>query len=224
MRDDKEDKKSKIINLFKDGAKPRTSSKPTSVKQMAVGNGNIQISGDVGRITLEASKKVVVKYQYPLGTIGANPTLKSRIESMINELGLRREKRFQKSAYAVIRSNLKKDFGISKSEKWTSIWEWPESRASELIDYFAVKLDKTIDGKIQKSAQKPNYKHTRGQLFRMEKEYLDLLGFKADSPEIKNIREKMFGSSSRKDMSDSQFRNWVEILKKRVQEVHGTDF
>lgn len=225
MQDDKKAKVSDIRKLLNDGSTQKKKQKGSAITQKATGSGNIQVAGNVGRITIKEEKKIVKKVVGPApGTIGANPTLKNKIESMINELGLRREKRFGKKAYPVIRSNLKKDFGIPKTEKWTIVWDWPESRASELINYFAEKLDNTIDGRINIAAQRASYKHTRGQLFRLEKKYLDLLGLKQDSPEVRNARETMFGSPSRKDLTDSQFRNWVEVLENNVRKMYGDDF
>lgn len=224
MSDRKEDLTGKVIKLFGDNAKPKREGAKRSIKQAATGNGNIQVAGDVVNVTLAARRKVVVKREYVSGTIGANPTLKDRIESMINELGLRRERRVGSNAYAVVGSTLKKDFGIPKNTKWTSIWDWHESRAAELIEYLEAKLGNTIEGRIENAAKRPGYKLTRGQLFRVEKQYCDLLGCAPDSVEVKELRKQMFGTTSRKDLNDNQFRNWVEHLKLLVERVHGPDF
>jgi hypothetical protein len=224
MSDRKDDLKGKVIKLFGDNAKPKSKDAKRSIKQAATGNGNIQVAGDIVNVTLAASRKVVVKREYVPGTIGSIPTLKDRIESMINELGLRRERRVGANAYAVVGSMLKKDFGIPKNTKWTSIWDWHESRAAELIDYLEAKLGNTIEGRIQRASQKPGYKLTRGQLFKVEKHYCDLLGCAPDSTDVKELRKQMFGTTSRKDLNDNQFRNWVEHLKSLVVKVHGPDF
>lgn len=224
MQDNKDERNGKIIDMFKDNSRPKKSNSSSSIKQTATGNGNFQIVGNVENLTIKGEKKTVRQVYIPVpGTIGANPTLKERINSLINELGLRRSERFGKSAYPVMINNFKKEFGIPKNTKWTTIWTWQESRAKELIDYFTSLLQNTINGRIQNAARQSGYMHTKGHLFRLEKEYLDLLEYDADSKEVRDWRMEMFGTPFRRDLDENQFRNWVEALRMLVEKQYGKD-
>jgi hypothetical protein len=242
-----EDKKAKVVELFRDNAKPkrarRKDSTPVASQSIEdgdyntqIGNGlpvnqsikggshNIQAAGMVNlTIRHEKPKSVKVTVAPPPGSIGANSLLKERIQGLFATLGERRKKRYGATAFRVMYGKFKADFDIPEEQPWTIIWTWPEGRGDEIVRYLTAKCDQTIDGKIEKAAKRPGYRHSRGHLFRIEKELLAQLDLEPGSPEVRSELERYFGTSSRKDLSDNQFANWVKHLEAKVKKLYESD-
>lgn len=202
--------------------KPPKSKRPAMPKQNAsmsiVGDGNIQIGGNVTQNFYRSSSKQSV-VSPPDGTIGANAFLRDRIQSLIDELGMRRKDRVGSSAFAVMLKRFKLDFKIPKTKKWTCIWLWPESRAEEIVQYFEDKLGNTIKGRQEKAASRPGYRHSRRQLFAKERKVLDELGLDSDNPIIRDCMKRYFGVLSRRDMTDEQLASWVAYLDQEAEKA-----
>lgn len=235
-----EEKKNNVLQLFKDNAKPKTprlkSTTPVQkiegdnnvqqaasrqVNQSIKGNGNIQTAGTVNLTIHQARPKTVkVVNAPPPGSIGAAGLLKEGIAEAFGKLGQEREKRVGKTAYSVMYSTFKKDFQIPKELPWTTIWNWPESRAAEIAAYLEEKHSQTIGGKIERAAKRPGYQHTRGHLFKREKELLAHLELTPDSPEVRAEMRRYFGTDSHKDMDARQHANWVAHLEAKVDQMY----
>lgn len=111
-----------------------------------------------------------------------------------------------------------KAFGL-KPVDWKNIWLWDESRAAEIIAWLESKRDNTQQGRIEKAAKGEGYKHTRGHLFDIEKDYLAQLGW--DDNVARPRRQLYTGKASRADMTDSEFRDWVGYLRREVEAMYG---
>lgn len=83
------------------------------------------------------------------------------------------------------------------------------------------KRDNTQQGRVNKAASSPVYKHTRGHLFRLEKEALDKLDWDGSSVSVRDMRLRLIGKSSRSEMSYNEFSNWVAYLEGEVKRAHG---
>lgn len=181
------------------------------------GNDNYNFSGKVEggvNITTKA-KKVTAKIQPAQGTIGANPLLTERITGLFNELGLRREKRFGKSAYSVMYNEFKKAFSIPKNQKYTSFQLWPEARAQEIIDYLEKKLSNTIQGKKEKAFAESgqNSSYLLSETTRLHK----MLGW--TESEYRSRLHYLFGVTSRADLTQSQLTNYIEFLRQEIEKI-----
>jgi hypothetical protein len=185
-----------------------------------VGDGNIQAGGNITQNFYSSSKKAGVVAP-PVGTIGANALLRDRIQTLIDELGMRRKERVGDNAFSVMLKNFKLYFKIPKTKKWTCIWLWPESRAEEIIQYFDEKLGNTIKGRQERAASKPGYRQSRRQLFAQERKILDELGLDSDNPILRNCMKLYFGVSSRRDMTDEQLANWVAYLDQESERLYN---
>jgi hypothetical protein len=198
--------------------KPRRSSKnttpPTSMR--ITGNGNVQVAGDVIITTKQSEKKILP----PPSSIGADPLLKSRITTLFNKIGEAREKRFGKSAYSVLYSKFKRDFGI-KNNKWTAIWTWPKECAPAIIDYLEDKYSNTIQGRLEKAASKGGYIHTRPYLYKKESELLEHFGLTVKSPGIRELLKSYFGVSSHTQLSHLEHWQFVCYLEGLVRQIEG---
>jgi hypothetical protein len=139
-------------------------------------------------------------------TIGANALMKSTITERFNRLGLERAKRFGRSAYGVIYKNFQREMKLGKSQKWTVIWDWPESAAKAICDYLDDKWKNTIAGRKESAKSKPDYIPTRPQLFAKEKEWLAILGFDIDSDGTRELLARAFGVSSHRLINHSGCR------------------
>lgn len=184
-----------------------------SVVQKAQGNNIIQAGGDVKSVNINSiNKKIDVSVQPPKGTIGANAFLVERIKGLFNELGLRREERFGKTAYPVMYNEFKKAFSIPRNQKYTTYLLWPESRAKEIIDYLEEKLSNTIKGRIQKSAKTKGQArpHLLGETSRLHK----MLGW--SEQEYRAHLHYLFGVTSRSELDQAQLANYVAYLKEQV--------
>lgn len=195
----------------------------TGVSQVAKGNNNTQLAGRIDNLNIIADKSVKFNVMPPPGSIGANALLKERIKECFNQLGLERKKRFGKSAFAVMNSNFKRDFGIPAAHKLNTIWSWDESRAEEILSYLQEKYDNTIAGKTERAAKRPGYKHTRRQLFKMENDFLSQLALDPKSPEILGKMKLLFGTTSHKNMTDTQHQQWVSYLEKIVDKLYESN-
>jgi transcriptional regulator with XRE-family HTH domain len=205
------EQKQEIDTQSKQGRK-----KVSSNTQIAKGSNIIQSGGDIhGGINIKSTnKKVNIEYQPPHGTIGANAALRERIQGLFNELGLRREERFGKSAYPVMYSEFKKAFTIPRNQKYTAFLLWPESRSTEIIEYLEEKLDNTIKGRKQKAASRKG--HTAPYLLGETSRLHKLLGL--SEQEYRAHLHYMFGVTSRSELSQSQLANYVAYLKEQVDE------
>ena len=88
-----------------------------------------------------------------------------------------------------------------------------------MINWLAGKRDNTQQGRINKAANGEGYQHSRGHLFRLEKDYLGQLEWSDDV--IRKRRQLVAGHASRADLSDSEFRNWVAYLRRELEEMYG---
>lgn len=197
---------------------PKRQSKKTrpTVTQTAKGSHIVQAGGDItGNINMNiktTNKKVDISVQPPEGTIGANASLMERIKGLFNELGLRREERFGKTAYPVMYNEFKKAFDIPKTQKYTAYLLWPESRGKEIIDYLEEKLSNTIKGRRQSAARK------RGgdsfQLLSESNKLHKMLGW--TEQDYRSHLHYMFGVTSRADLTAMQLANYVAYLKSQI--------
>ncbi len=204
-------------------ASPSARRKKPAVVQTATGNGNTQVAGDLIHNHYQSPPKNPPKpapAAPPDGTIGGNGLLRHRIQTLMNTLGDRRKERFGKNGFAAMYRNFKKDFKI-KNNEWTCIWLWPEKRADEIIQYFEEKLGNTIQGRIETAAARPDYRHTRRQLFAKERKILDELGLSSDDQVLRDCMNRFFGVTSRRDMSDEQLANWVSFLDQEAEKAYS---
>lgn len=181
------------------------------------GNDNYNFSGNVeGGVNITTkTKKVTAKIQPAQGTIGASPLLVERITGLFNELGLRREERFGKSAYSVMYNEFKKTFSIPRNQKYTSYQLWPEARAQEIIDYLEEKLSNTIQGKKEKASAKKghNVPYLLSETTRLHK----ILGW--SESDYRGRLHYLFGVTSRVDLNQSQLKNYVEYLRQEIEKM-----
>lgn len=164
-------------------------------------------TGDVIVKTQRAPK--ILRLPIP-NTIGANPMLKSTVTERFNKLGDERAKRHGQTAFSVMYNNFKRDFGISKNHKWTTIWEWPDVTAKTIIDYLDEKWSNTIAGRIEKSRSNPDYVPSRPQLFAREKHALSMFGLDVESVEVKNLLSHHFGVKSHTKLTQSE--HWLFVI------------
>lgn len=192
-------------------------------RQSIKGSGNYQIGGGVGNMTIRTTRAPKIEIGPAPDSIGADGVLKEQVKEAFGKLGTEREKRFGKSAYQVMYSTFKKDFSIPKELPWTIIWDWPASRAGEILAHLDEKYGATIGGKIERAARKPGYQHTRGQLFAREKELLEHLGLKSGSPEVKAEMLRLFGTDTHKNLDPRQHANWVAHIERLVDKMYESE-
>lgn len=155
----------------------------------------------------------------PIGSIGANPALRSRIETLIKQINEYRYARLGKTFKGgAIYGELAKAFGL-KAPEWRNIWLWDEFRAEEVIYWLEAKRDNTQQGRINKASKGEGYKHSRGHLFRLEKDYLAQLEWADDV--TRRRRQLITGHASRTDLGDAEFRNWVSYLRRELEGMYG---
>lgn len=197
----------------KDKPKPSRKSKPSTIKQTAIGNGIIQAGGDINgnfNITIKEEKKKVNRViPFPEGAIGNNAILVETITGLFNKLGERRENRFGKSAYPTMYNTFKKDFGIPKNQKYLIYKNWSEARAKEIIDYLQQKLDNTTEGRKKIASIKKG--HTRPYLLKQTSELHECLGW--SEYVYRGRLHHLFGVISRRDLNVSQLKSYVEYLE-----------
>jgi hypothetical protein len=190
-----------------------------AIRQSIKGSGNVQVAGGVQQVLVRTLGKPKIEISPPPGSIGANMALRARIEALIKQINEYRYQRLGKTyRFAALYGELAKAFGLKQSN-WKDIWRWGEDRAEEIIVWLEGKRDNTLQGRIQKAAKGEGYLHTRGHLFRQEKDYLAQL----DWPEEKArpLRQRLIGKTSRADMNDNEFRNWVSYLRREVEKMYG---
>ncbi|WP_417915315.1 hypothetical protein [Candidatus Electronema sp. JM] len=178
-----------------------------------------QVAGD---FYLKTDKSPKINILPPPTSIGGNPLLKKSIIDRFNKIGEEREKRFGKSAYGGMYGKFKRDFGIKKEEQWTRIWLWPAACAVQIIKYLDEKYSNTIAGRIEKAATKEGCIPKRPFLFKKEGELLSQL--QVDRGYAKDCLHKYFGVTSRKNLTDSQFWQWISYLEEEVKRVYGEDY
>lgn len=217
-----EDLAAKIIDAtekFKNKNAPvkiRDSSPPSVKKikktntQIAKGSNIIQAGGSINNVNIKSTtRRTNVSIQPPIGSIGANALITERIKGLFNDLGLRREERFGKSAYPVMYNEFKKEFGIPKNQKYTTYLLWDEARAVEIIEYLESKLDNTIKGRIQNAAKRKG--HTQPYLLAETRRLHDMLGW--SEQDYRAHLHLLFGVTSRSKLNQSQLANYVRYLE-----------
>lgn len=232
-----EEKKSKVVSLIQGATEPIEESvkpkrAPRSKPAQTAGNA-VNISGSNNSIaqvgngntyndhkTVIQTLKTTLEVAPPPGSIGANPLLRSRIDKLFKAINkFRAERLGDKYKYGALYGEMARHFGL-KAKEWTDMWLWPESRADEVIHFLEDKRDNTQQGRVNKAASRPGYKHTRGHLFRLEKEALAKLEWDGNSDAVRELRYRLIGKSSRSDMSDNEFANWVAHLEGEVRRAH----
>lgn len=181
--------------------------------QIATGNNIIQAGNDINNVTIKnTNKKINVVIPPPAGSIGANALLAERIKGMFNELGLRREERYEKNAYSVVRSNFKKDFSIPKNQNYTTYLLWPEARAEEIILYLQEKLNNTIKGRNQKAFARKGHRppYLLGETNKLHK----MLGW--SDAEFRAHLHYLFGVTTRSELTIEQLENYVAYLRSKI--------
>jgi len=186
------------------------------VRQAIKGNNNTQVSGAIQALTVVTGGTAKIHVAPPPNSIGANAILKERITALFNKLGLERQKRLGKAAFASMYSNFKRDFDIPGKLPWHTIWLWPEARAGEIASYLEGKYANTISGRVEKAARAPGYKHTRQHLFARERDFLEQLDLKPKDPEVLEKMVRLFGTDTHKELTHQQHTQWVEYLETLV--------
>ncbi len=184
------------------------------INQTIKGNNNIQVGGDY-IVNPRTQQKIILP---PPDSIGSDSLLKQNIQMLFNKIGEAREKRFGKSAYAVLAKKFRDDFGI-KNNKWTIIWTWPKQCAPSIQNYLNEKYNNTIAGRMQKAAKRTDYIHTRPHLYKQEKELLEHLGLEMKSQEVKKLLQNYFNVTSHRDLTHLEHWQFVCYLEGRVKEL-----
>lgn len=228
-------RKDEILELIKLGLEEQAASTPAKpsqtiegsqniqtndgiTHQSIKGNGNVQISGAKGNVTVRTAK-AKVEIAPPIGSIGANPALRTRIDSLIKKINEYRYQRLGSSLkFGAIYGDLAKAFGL-KAADWKNIWLWDESTAGEIIAWLEGKLDNTQYGRIEKVTKQEGFQHSRGHLFRMERGYLEQLTWSDDHTKAQRIL--VIGKASRADMSNTELRAWISYLRQKVESMYG---
>ena len=177
------------------------------------------VAGNNNQVTQNINTITKLHVGPPSGSIGAHVALRLRITSLVQEVQEYRRKRFSDEfKYGSVQGIAAKALGLQK-DQWAQIWLWDISRAPEVIAEVERARDNTQEGRINKAAQQPGYRHTRGHLFRLEKDYLMQLEWGDDK--ARNERLIVVGAASRADLSDNEFNNWVAHLRSEVQRMYG---
>lgn len=188
-------------------------------QQSIKGNGNVQIGGGVNALHIGTGRPLKVEMAAPDGTIGADPTLRARIESLIKQVNDYRYQRLGKAfRFAALHGELAKAFGMSP-KNWKSLWLLDRAMAPDVIGWLQQRLDNTQQGRIDRAAGRRDYAHTRGHLFAQEKEYLLQLGW--DDEQAREQRYLCTGKASRRDMSNGEFQQWVSYLYRSLGRIYG---
>ncbi|WP_162604993.1 SEFIR domain-containing protein [Geomonas terrae] len=196
---------------------PETSPK-SNVKQTSKGNNNVQVGIVAGDFNIKGACNVKVERLPVIGTIGANPLLKQAIVERFNKLGEEREKRHAKNAYTVMYNKFKTDFEI-KNNKWTVIWDWPESTANVIIEYLDSKFKNTIAGRITGAIETGTLVPSKGHLYAREKQLLLQIGLDISHPTVKESLERYFGVNSHTKLSRMQHWQWNLYLERYIENL-----
>ena len=198
---------------------PRAKRPQMEVVQMISGHGNEGVVGDNNQVTQNINTTTTLKVEPPPGTIGAHAALRRRITDLIREIEEHRRARLgAKFKYGSVQGIAAEALGLKKTQ-WQQVWLWDVSRAPEVIERLERARDNTMQGRINKAARRQDYGHTRGHLFRLEKDYLAQLGWGDEKAHEERLL--MTGETSRARMSDAQFGNWVAHLNVTVRRMYG---
>ncbi|EBU8698761.1 hypothetical protein AABH71_003158 [Salmonella enterica] len=189
------------------------------LQQSIKGHSNVQVGGSVSSLTVHSGSKATINLAPAVGSIGANPSFRFRIEELVKEINDYRYQRLGNTFnFRALYGELGKAFGFKPSE-WKKIWLCDESLAPEVIKWLEGKRDNTIQGRIKKATKGEGYKHSRGHLFRIESDYLKQLGW--DEKITRDRRKLITGAASRKDITDVEFQNWVGYLRRELNKMYG---
>jgi transcriptional regulator with XRE-family HTH domain len=205
-----------VSEVYNTSGKGNISGKNVNISNTNQKGGYFQAGGNA-TITVK-TKTGKIHVLPPINSIGADPLLKQNIQTLFNKIGEAREKRFGKSAYPAMYNTFKRDFGI-KNNPWTIIWTWPRECAYEIIAYLQFKYDNTIQGRMEKAANREDYIHSRPQLYRLEMEYLSHFELEMDSPEVKELLYNYFGVTSHKRLTHIQHWQLVKYLEAQVEKI-----
>ncbi len=208
-------KKQKKFKQIVDQESRSMSISPDGKLQLIKGDNNIQVGGDY--ITYESQSTKRISVLPPPESIGADSLLKQRIQSLFNQIGEARGKRFGKKAYSVMYKNFKTDFGIKGDQAWTVIWTWPKNCSISIVQYLEKKYSNTIKGRIEIVSTKINYIPSRPKLYELEQLYLSQINLDIKSEEVKISLKTYFGVDSHTKLNQLQhwlFVNYLEALVK----------
>ena len=219
----KEDKDSKPRRTRKTAKKQPE----TSTIQNITGNGNKVAGGSINEIHYHNHSRKTTKEKIypPPDSIGGNAMLKKSIQDRIKKLADARMEHWgydPKKTYSIIYTQFKKAFRMPVKSTFTEIWRWPTGCANTILDYLDEKYANTIPGKIEESASRPGYIHTRPHLYRLEGELLSNIGLQISSPEVKEMLQYYFGKQSHRSLTDLE--HWIfvkyldEVVKKKIGE------
>lgn len=190
-----------------------------AVKQTISGQGNVGVVGDGNQVIQHINTTTKLKVGPPPGSIGAHRALRLRINALIKEIERSRIENHGKGfQYGSVQGIAAQALGL-KNDEWGLMWFWDVSRAPEVIEVLERARDNTIQGRINKAARRPGYKHSRGHLFRIEKEHLEKLEWSDE--QAHGERRLVMGAESRSRMSDNDLANWVAHLDGLVRRLHG---
>lgn len=222
-----------VMKILADApAAPKARRKKAAPGQSIVGSNNTQVSHGLGsqvingdnntqHLSIHTTGSPKIEILPPARSIGDNSALRIRIDGLLKEIEQYRYERIGKTyKFGSLHGELATAFGLERKH-WKNIWLWDEFRAAEVIAWLEVKRDRTRQGRIQKAAKGEGYQHTRGHLFRMEKDYLLQLGWNDDDDAVRAQRRLITGKLSRVDMNDNEFRNWVGYLRAELERMYG---
>ena len=81
----------------------------------------------------------------------------------------------------------------------SAILDFPEERATEIIEYLNTQYNKTKTGRIKNAAKKEGYAHSVGHFHRIEKEILEKLGKTSRDEDLVDLRFRLFNVTSRRE-------------------------
>ena len=88
-------------------------------------------------------------------------------------------------------------------------------------NYLIEKFNNTIEGRMQKAANRDNYLHTRPHLYKKEKELLEHLGLEMESKEVKKLLMEYFNVNSHRDLTHLEHWQLVCYLEGKVKELEN---
>lgn len=189
-----------------------------------INNGGINVFGGVVHVTQAAEQKPQARSKkeapvYPANSIGQSSDLVVRIELLLQQIIDFQYQRYGKKFNgAIVYSELGRAFGFS-AKTWKQIYKLDISMAPEVIGWLESRRDKTYHGRTANAASKPGYVHTRPHMFRVEKEWLEQLGW--DDKQRKQQLNLIIGKESRRHMTNPEFLRWINHLERQVQAMYG---
>jgi hypothetical protein len=112
-----------------------------------------QIVNVVGPTTIKAHGPKVQRAPIP-GTVGADPYMKGELQKLVKRLGDFR--RWQKGKDKA-RSIFPAIYGKYLRDKGYAVFDTPQERFREAVEYFHDKIDKTVLGRVNKGKGQRNY-------------------------------------------------------------------